>query len=90
MAKAKKNNVEMIFPVDYVTADKFAKDAQVGQATDEEGIKDGWMGLDACVWLCLIRVILMLLARAYSGEKSRELFKKAISESKTILWCVPS
>ena len=50
MAKAKKNNVEMIFPVDYVTADKFAKDAQVGQATDEEGIKDGWMGLDACVW----------------------------------------
>lgn len=49
MEKAKKNNVEMIFPVDYTTADKFAKDAQVGQATDEEGIKDGWMGLDACV-----------------------------------------
>lgn len=27
--KAKKNNVKLHFPVDYVTADKFAKDAQV-------------------------------------------------------------
>ncbi|PWN94899.1 putative PGK1-phosphoglycerate kinase [Tilletiopsis washingtonensis] len=45
--KAKKNNVELVFPVDYVTADKFAKDAQVGSATDAEGIPDGWMGLDA-------------------------------------------
>lgn len=45
--KAKKNNVKLVFPVDYVTADKFDKDAQVGSATDEEGIPDGWMGLDA-------------------------------------------
>ncbi|PWN41729.1 putative PGK1-phosphoglycerate kinase [Ceraceosorus guamensis] len=45
--KAKKNNVELVFPVDYITADKFDKDAQVGAATDEEGIPDGWMGLDA-------------------------------------------
>lgn len=45
--KAKKNNVELVFPVDYVTADKFDKNAQVGSATDEEGIPDGWMGLDA-------------------------------------------
>ena len=27
--KAKKNNVELIFPVDYVTADTFSKDAKV-------------------------------------------------------------
>jgi len=45
--KAKKNNVELVFPVDYVTADNFSKDANVGKATDEEGIPDGWMGLDA-------------------------------------------
>lgn len=45
--KAKKNNVEVVLPVDYVTADKFAKDAQVGTADDKEGIPDGWMGLDA-------------------------------------------
>jgi len=45
--KAKKNNVKLHLPVDYVTADKFAKDANVGYATDEEGIPDGWMGLDA-------------------------------------------
>jgi len=44
--KAKKNNVEIVLPVDYITADKFAKDAKTGTATDEEGIPDGWMGLD--------------------------------------------
>lgn len=44
--KAKKNNVKLVLPVDYVTADKFSKDAQVGSATDAEGIPDGWMGLD--------------------------------------------
>jgi phosphoglycerate kinase len=44
--KAKKNNVEIVLPVDYITADKFAKDATTGTATDEEGIPDGWMGLD--------------------------------------------
>ncbi|EER34119.1 phosphoglycerate kinase [Candida tropicalis MYA-3404] len=46
VAKAKKNNVEIILPVDFVTADKFDKDAQVSSATDKEGIPDNWMGLD--------------------------------------------
>lgn len=27
--KAKRNNVKLVFPVDYVTADKFDKDAKV-------------------------------------------------------------
>ncbi|KAH9060018.1 phosphoglycerate kinase [Lactarius vividus] len=45
--KAKKNKVQLVFPVDYVTADKFDKNANTGAATDEEGIPDGWMGLDA-------------------------------------------
>ena len=44
--KAKKNNVKIVFPNDYITADKFAKDAKTGTATDSEGIPDGWMGLD--------------------------------------------
>lgn len=44
--KAKKNNVKLVLPVDYITADKFAKDAKTGTATDAEGIPDGWMGLD--------------------------------------------
>jgi len=44
--KAKKNNVELVFPVDYVTADKFDKDAQTAAATDEQGIPEGWLGLD--------------------------------------------
>jgi len=45
--KAKKNNVKLVFPVDYITADKFDKDAKTGTATEAEGIPDGWMGLDA-------------------------------------------
>ncbi|PWW75984.1 phosphoglycerate kinase [Tuber magnatum] len=46
MEKARKHGVGVVLPVDYITADKFAKDAQVGYATDERGIPDGWMGLD--------------------------------------------
>ncbi|KIX95121.1 phosphoglycerate kinase [Fonsecaea multimorphosa CBS 102226] len=44
--KAKKNNVKIVLPCDYITADKFDKDANTGTATDAEGIPDGWMGLD--------------------------------------------
>lgn len=44
--KAKKNNVKLVFPVDYVIADKFAKDAKTAIATDKEGIPSDWMGLD--------------------------------------------
>ncbi|KAJ2306601.1 phosphoglycerate kinase [Coemansia sp. RSA 2706] len=46
VAKAKKNNVKFVLPTDFTTADKFAPDAQTGQATVEGGIPDGWMGLD--------------------------------------------
>ncbi|OCH95213.1 phosphoglycerate kinase [Obba rivulosa] len=45
--KAKANNIKVVFPVDFITADKFDKDANTGVATDAEGIPDGWMGLDA-------------------------------------------
>jgi len=44
--KAKKNNVTLVFPVDYVTADKFDKDAKTAAATDAQGIPDTWLGLD--------------------------------------------
>ena len=68
--KAKKHNVELVLPVDYVTADEFAADANTGKATDAEGIPDGYMGLDV-------------------GDKSVELYKKAIASAKTILWNGP-
>lgn len=71
MEKAKAKNVKVVLPVDYITADKFDKDAKVGYATDADGIADGWMGLDC-------------------GEKSAELFKATIDESKTILWNGPA
>lgn len=47
VAKAKKNNVKIVLPVDFVIADKFDKDAKSSTATQEEGIPDNWMGLDA-------------------------------------------
>eukprot|EP01118_Nematostelium_gracile_P008125 TRINITY_DN2680_c0_g1_i1.p1 TRINITY_DN2680_c0_g1~~TRINITY_DN2680_c0_g1_i1.p1 ORF type:complete len:433 (-),score=161.56 TRINITY_DN2680_c0_g1_i1:404-1567(-) len=46
MEKAKKNNVKVLLPTDYVTADKFDKNAKVGHADDASGIPSGWMGLD--------------------------------------------
>jgi 3-phosphoglycerate kinase len=46
-AKAKAKGVELIFPVDFVAADKFAPDANTQAATLESGIPDGWEGLDA-------------------------------------------
>lgn len=67
VAKAEEHNVEVVLPVDFVTADKFDKDAETGYATDADGIPDEWMGLDC-------------------GPESVKLFKKAIDESKTILW----
>ncbi|GAA6063255.1 hypothetical protein JCM10212_003618 [Sporobolomyces blumeae] len=45
--KAQDKGVKMVFPVDFVTADQFSKDAKVGSATDKEGIPAGTMGLDA-------------------------------------------
>lgn len=44
--KAKDKNVQLHFPVDFITADKFDENAQVGAATVTDGIPDGWMGLD--------------------------------------------
>ena len=41
--KAQKNSVNLYFPVDYITADKFSKDANVDSATDATGIPGSWM-----------------------------------------------
>lgn len=46
MEKAKAKGVKVVLPVDYITADKFDKNANTGTATDKDGIPDGWMGLD--------------------------------------------
>merc|ERR1711939_860882 len=46
MEKAKKNNVKITLPCDYITADKFDANANTGTADDKSGIPDGWMGLD--------------------------------------------
>jgi phosphoglycerate kinase len=45
--KAKARGVELIFPIDFIAADKFAPDANTQPADLEGGIPDGWEGLDA-------------------------------------------
>ncbi len=47
VAKAAECNVELIFPVDFICADKFAADANTQPADLATGIPDGWEGLDA-------------------------------------------
>merc|ERR1719353_2662227 len=46
MEKAKKLNVEIILPIDFVISSKFGEDGEIKSATKEEGIPDGFMGLD--------------------------------------------
>ena len=46
-AKAQARGVELIFPVDFLCADKFAPDAATQSVTLAQGIPEGWMGLDA-------------------------------------------
>jgi phosphoglycerate kinase len=45
--EAKAKGVKLIFPVDYVCADKFDPNANTQAATDASGIPAGWQGLDA-------------------------------------------
>jgi phosphoglycerate kinase len=45
--QAKARGVKLIFPVDYVCADKFDPNANTHPATDATGIPAGWQGLDA-------------------------------------------
>lgn len=46
-AKAAAKGVKIHLPVDFVCGDKFAADAATQVVTDQQGIPDGWMGLDA-------------------------------------------
>lgn len=44
--KAKAKGVELHLPTDFKTGSKFGADCEVGTATVESGIPDGWLGLD--------------------------------------------
>lgn len=46
LKKAEEKGVKIHLPVDYVLGDDFSEDSNVGAATDETGIKDGWEGFD--------------------------------------------
>ncbi|MDB6167487.1 MAG: pgk [Verrucomicrobia bacterium] len=44
---ARARGVNLIFPIDYLCADRFDANANTRPATDATGIPDGWQGLDA-------------------------------------------
>merc|ERR1711966_401292 len=44
--KAKAKGVELVLPIDFVISNKFGEDGEIKSATKEEGIPDGFMGLD--------------------------------------------
>lgn len=85
VSKAEKKGIKLHLPVDFVTADKFDKDAnvshqcnilyqnvqdalcQVGAATVDSGISNGWMGLDC-------------------GPNSINNFTTTINRANTIVW----
>jgi len=46
LEKAKAKGVEIFLPSDFVTGTSLKDDSEVGAATVESGIPDGWMGLD--------------------------------------------
>ncbi|KAF1741468.1 hypothetical protein MXB_3298, partial [Myxobolus squamalis] len=46
ISKAKKLGVRLVFPIDFITADAIKDNATTGYASAEEGIPDGFMGLD--------------------------------------------
>jgi len=46
MEKAAKLGVEIILPVDFIISNKFGEDGEIKEATKEEGIPEGFMGLD--------------------------------------------
>jgi len=46
IAKAKEKGVRIHLPVDFITGDKFAPDSNLGSASVESGIPDGWAGFD--------------------------------------------
>merc|ERR1719343_50409 len=46
LEKATKLGVEIILPVDFVISSKFGEDGEIKESTKEDGIPDGFMGLD--------------------------------------------
>ena len=48
LEKARARGVRLVLPVDFVTASRFANDADIGTASDQTGgVPAGWMGLDS-------------------------------------------
>lgn len=87
VAKAKAKGVELILPVDYVTGDKFSKDATVGHATNATGIPAGWMGLDAGPESCKLfrKAILASKTILWNGPAGVFEFDAFANGSKTTL-----
>ena len=88
VAKAKAKGVNLHLPVDFVTADKFAPDANVGTATDN--IPAGIMGLDAGPGRASFSPRSLPLRRPSSGTALRECSSSRNSPKAPRPWPPPS
>jgi len=87
MEKAQKNGVKIHLPVDAITGSKFGEDAEVGSATIESGIPDGWLGLD--IGTESVKQLLVPVARAkvivWNGPMGVFEFPNFANGTKTIM-----
>ena len=69
MDKAKKNNVKIHLPVDFITGDKFAEDAKVGEADVKSGIPAGSMvSLSSCLSSTFEHIVIRLSIHLFVFE----------------------
>lgn len=100
LEKAKKNNVKIVFPVDYITADKFDKDAKVSPPSLSTAFASPTpLSLTLTPLACLFAQTDVATDATGipdgwmgldCGPESRKLFAKTVLESKTILWNGPA
>lgn len=87
ISKAEKKGVQIHFPTDFVTADRFHKDAEAGAATVDSGIPDGWMGLDVGPesTVKFVSVIEKAATIVWNGPVGVFEYEKFATGSKTVL-----
>jgi len=84
--KAKAKGTKLVFPSDFVTADKFAADANTGTATVESGIPAGWEGLDCGPKSCkaFAEVIASSKTIVWNGPVGVFEFEKFVTGTKAV------
>mmetsp|Transcript_88892 Transcript_88892/g.237974 ORF Transcript_88892/g.237974 Transcript_88892/m.237974 type:complete len:377 (-) Transcript_88892:314-1444(-) len=83
MELAKAKNVEINLPVDFVVSSKFGEDGEVKAATKEEGIPDGFMGLDCGPETCKMNAAVIASSKTIIWNGPMGVFEMAKFETGT-------